>query len=403
MLPRHLEARNLARSCASGGISINSETPLLKNLLLPVSIAVLAAPLFLLAGSKASLAQSVSPVASDGNAKSFSAGVEAAEASETIAPVNVQSVNSSLLASSISSEIPFRDQDDLELALSSDPSASPAPSAYMALDPAPDPSGADGQKLPGHFGERPKDEGVVPAGYRNLAPFSKVGIGFGISPLGIGIKGAIDVDQHFDLRAIGSFFDFTSPSFDISGFTVNTQVNLSSLMAALDWYPFGSGFRLSPGVLLFNNNRASGSAQIAPGTSFTIAGETYYAANPSTATGTTPLMIAAKLGLNTYQPAITLTAGFGSFVPRSRKHWSFPSEFGVAYTGAPTISLLPTGYVCTNKQETVCSNVSDTSNPVGLAFQQSIQTQLARYRRDLSVVKFYPIFSSSVVYSFSFR
>ncbi len=244
---------------------------------------------------------------------------------------------------------------------------------------------------------------MAPSAFRHLEPFSKVAAGFGLGSLGINIKGAIDINQNFDLRAMVSFFDFSSPSFDITGFTVTSNTHFASAITSLDWYPWGSGFRVSPGVMLFNQNQISATSQISPGTSFSIGNTTYFSANPNPVTGAVPLQGSGTLGLHTYQPAPTLTLGFGTFVPRSGRHWSFPSEFGVAYTGAPTINVKTSGWICLDYQQKMCSDVTNLNQPVGLQFQQSLTAQVEKWRNDLQPVKFFPILSSSVVYSFNIR
>jgi hypothetical protein len=71
--------------------------------------------------------------------------------------------------------------------------------------------------------------------------------------------------------------------------------------------------------------------------------------------------------------------------------------------GAPSISVTPTGEVCTNKTQTVCDDVTDTSNPVGADFNNNLNAKLANWRKNLDKVQVYPIFSYSVVYSFDIK
>ncbi len=87
-----------------------------------------------------------------------------------------------------------------------------------------------------------------------------------------------------------------------------------------------------------------------------------------------------------------VSMGFGRFVPHSNRHWSFPAEFGVLYMGAPTFNVKVGGTVCTDKAQTNCSNLGDTTRPVAVEFNQSLQGQLARWRKDLQEVQFFPAF-----------
>jgi hypothetical protein len=229
--------------------------------------------------------------------------------------------------------------------------------------------------------------------------FSRVGIGADVSLLGVGIKGATILTDKIDVRLMGNFFNFNSSSFEIQGTRVSGTIHLASLQTAVDWYPRNSIWRLSAGALLWSGNQISASGMQAPGSSFSLNGKNYYSSK------TDPLMASGVLGFHTHQPAFTLAGGFGRYVPRSARHWSFPSEYGVIFMGAPTLNITPTGTVCTSAAQTpaTCSDVGTTSNPVGAEFNESLDAAEARWRRSLGRVTIYPIFSYGVVYSFTVR
>ena len=242
-----------------------------------------------------------------------------------------------------------------------------------------------------------------PAAQEHQRPFSRIGIGADVSPLGIGLKSAIVLDEFFDARLMGNLFVYNRSRFEIEGFNVNANLHMASAAASLDWYPFNSVWRLSPGLMFFNANQLSVSTDIVPGTSFTLSGQTFYAASANPATGATPLAGTGVLGLHTNRPAVTLTGGFGKFIPRSKRHWSFPSEFGVAFTGAPSANVNSSGWVCLDALQTQCSNVGDGTNPVAVEFNNALQSSLTKWRNELGKVQIYPLFSYSVVYSFNIR
>jgi len=244
---------------------------------------------------------------------------------------------------------------------------------------------------------------AAPAGVKHQAPFSRIGIGADVSPLGIGIKSAIVLNEYFDARLMGNYFNYNGAEYEIEGFHLTTDLHLASAAAALDWYPFNSIWRLSPGLMFFNANQLSVAAQVVPGTSFSLNSQTFYSASANPATGATPLVASGVLELNSTKPAFTVSGGFGRFIPRSNRHWSFPSEFGVAYIGAPSINVNTSGWVCLDKALTNCSNVSDPTNPVAIQFNTRLQAELTKWRHDLSGVRVYPLFSYSVVYSFNIR
>ena len=249
---------------------------------------------------------------------------------------------------------------------------------------------------------------------------SRVGIGADISPLGIGIKSATILTSTLDLRVMGNFLNFNSPSFEVEGTRAQGTIHFASLQTAIDFYPRRSVWRLSVGALLWNANQISATGTEAPGTSFTLNGQTYYSASgtancstgvepvtsPSSSSSSgCPVGASAVVGFHTNQPALTASFGFGRYVPHSGRHWSFPSEFGVVFMGAPSLNISPFGTVCTTPSQApgTCSDVADTSTPAGAAFNQSLQTAEVRWRRSLGRVTVYPLFSYGVMYSFNVR
>jgi hypothetical protein len=262
------------------------------------------------------------------------------------------------------------------------------------LPPAsPEPTAADGREK----------YNIVPSVTAYQRPFSRIGIGANVNPLGIGITTAVILNHKVDARFMGNFFNYNSGRFEIEGFNASADLHMQSIAAAIDWYPFASVWRISPGVLFMNGNQLSVSTDIIPGTSFTLNNQTFYSASANPITGATPLAGSGILGLHTHSPAFTIAGGFGKFIPRSDRHWSFPSEFGVAFTGAPTANVNVSGWACLDAAQTQCSNVGDPANPVAIEFNNAVQSSLTKWRKDLALVKVYPLFSYSVVYSFNIR
>jgi hypothetical protein len=238
---------------------------------------------------------------------------------------------------------------------------------------------------------------------KHYQPLARVGIGADVSPLGIGIKSTTILTQYFDARLMGNFFGYNTGKIEVEGFDVNANFHLASVGSSLDWYPLDSVWRLSVGALIYNGNRISMNTEIVPGMSFSLNHTDYYAATANPSTGVVPLNGPAVLGFHRHEPAFTVSGGFGKFVPRSNRHWSFPSEFGVVFMGAPTIDVTPAGWVCKDQAQTQCADVTDASNPVAIEFNNDLQTTLTKWRKDLGGVAVYPLFSYSVVYSFNVR
>ncbi len=224
-------------------------------------------------------------------------------------------------------------------------------------------------------------------------PFSRVALGAGISPLGINLMAATNINRYMNLRATGNVFKYTMSNISTNGFTVGATLDLASAGASVDFYPFPRhGLRFSPGVLFYNANGASGTFTAQGGTSFTLDSQTYYSSSSN------PVKGIGTLGLHSQSPAFTATTGWGNVIPRGGGHWSFPFELGVALIGAPTPNIiLNSGQVC-NAQGQNCVNVATDQS-----VQANLQTQIAKYKSDLDPLKTYPIVSFGVAYSFHIR
>ncbi len=238
----------------------------------------------------------------------------------------------------------------------------------------------------------------VPA-YSAARPFSKVGFGVGVSPLGIQAGMSTNLNDHMNIRSTGNFFNY-STSFTTSGIGANAKLNMTSAGAALDLYPFHAGFRISPGLLFYNGNQLTADANVPGGTSFTLNNQTYYSANANPATGATPVTGNALLNLHKSSPAFTLTTGWGNTLPRNG-HWSFPFEVGVAFTGAPALNANLSGWACYDKAQSMCTDINSKTDPIALEIQSNLSTQVAKWAKDVEPLKTYPIASFGVAYSFN--
>ena len=233
---------------------------------------------------------------------------------------------------------------------------------------------------------------IAPAVTGGMRPFSRVALGIAISPLGVSLQTATNLTGHLNFRGSGSFFQYTVNNSRAQGFNVDANIHLASVSVAVDYYPFHKGFRLSPGVLFYNQNHANATFLADAGTSFSLNDHTYYSAKGRQAVRGTGL-----LGLGNGSPAFTMTTGWGNSIPRSGKHLSFPFEIGVAFTKTPTFSLGLTGYVCDSNGQN-CVNVA--TDPTA---QADLAVQVNKYQKDADLLRFYPIVSFGVAYSFGTR
>jgi len=232
--------------------------------------------------------------------------------------------------------------------------------------------------------------------------YSRVAFGGGLSPLGVGAVAAVNLSAHLDARVNGNMFQY-STSFNTNGFNVAANLRFASASAGVDYYPFHNGFRLSPGLLFYNQNRVNANAPVTPGTSFTLNEQTFYAATPNAAKGITALSGKGQLGLHSTRPAFTATTGWGSLIPRSGKHWAIPFEIGAAFTGSPTVVMNLNGWACYDQAQTLCTNVNNPANPISVEIQSDLQAQVTKWKKDLNPLKVYPIVSTGIVFNFGIR
>jgi hypothetical protein len=214
----------------------------------------------------------------------------------------------------------------------------------------------------------------------------KFGLGLKVSTLGAGIEAATAVTRKSNIRV--GFNDF-SYTYDLNkdGIAYGATLNLRSFEAHYDQYLIG-GFHISPGVLVYDDNRAAASAAVPTGQSFTLGGTTYYsaAANPVVGNGT--------LGFQ-YKTAPELLLGFGNLLPRKKsRHFGFNFEFGAAYQGTPSVGLNLTGSACTAPGVN-CQNIATTPS-----IQSNVTAQQTKINGDLKTFKYYPVISLAFGYKF---
>ncbi|HWA94946.1 MAG TPA: hypothetical protein VG844_10140 [Terracidiphilus sp.] len=233
-------------------------------------------------------------------------------------------------------------------------------------------------------------------------PFRRVAMGFGISPLGASIQLTSSLFPHLNMRTSANGFRYAT-SFTTNGFDSNAHLNLASIGASADIYPFHTGFRISPGLMILNRNRVTATSIAAGGTEITLNDQTFYSASANSVTGVTPLNAYGSLELNRHSPAFTLTTGWGNTIPHNGRHFSFPFEIGVAFVGHPKLKVSLSGWACADQAQIDCSDVASTTDSVAQEVQSDLNAQVARWENDLEPLKVYPILSFGVAYSFNIR
>ena len=214
---------------------------------------------------------------------------------------------------------------------------------------------------------------------------SSIGVAGKVSTLGGGVDVAVPVLERANVRVGISMFTF-SHDFEDDGITFGAALRLRSVTASFDWFAFGGGFHLSPGVMLYNGNGVDILAFVPPGHVFDLGGETLYssATNPITGTG--------KVAFDRIAPSLTL--GWGNIIPPGNRRWSIPFELGLVYSRAPRATLTFAGSACL-QDGTNCRNVS--TDP---ALQADVAREQVDMNDALAVLKIIPVVSLGFSYKF---
>jgi hypothetical protein len=223
---------------------------------------------------------------------------------------------------------------------------------------------------------------------RTYRPFSGFGLATRVGFAGVGFDVATPLATKFNLRAGTDFFSYAT-SFQEQGANIGINLQLRSSHAALDWFPFGGHFRLSPQVVFGNNNRILATAVIPSGSDVTLNGQDYISSY------TDPLHGSGRIDFHKVSPGFSL--GFGNLIPRDRSHFSFPVEMGFYYAGQPNLQVAFTGSACDPNYPASegCESVDQDAG-----FQQNLAAFKARNNHNLSYASFFPIFSIGFAYRF---
>ncbi len=221
--------------------------------------------------------------------------------------------------------------------------------------------------------------------------FSQIGAGAKFSTLGIGFEAAAAVTDRSNVRGGFNFFNYER-SFSKDGIDYVADLRFRSIEAHYDWF-FGHVFHASPGLLVYNNNRAEGTAAVPGGRSFTL-GSGSYVSNPAN-----PVNGTAEFHFSSVKVSPMVTAGFGNLVRRSGRGFSVSFEGGVVFESEPETHLNLRGSAC---RAGFCADVA--SNP---QIQADLRAEEEKFNNGTigggaihSVLKFYPVVSIGVGYRF---
>lgn len=209
---------------------------------------------------------------------------------------------------------------------------------------------------------------------------------FGINGFGGSI--AMPVAPHLNVRAAGDYFRY-STSFTEQGANVTAALKLGHGRLLLDWYPFRSGFRISPQLVFAVQTHVDATVLVPSGQTITLDGTDYVSSNAD------PLHGSASVKTRSVAPG--LTVGWGNIAPRSSRHLTFPVEVGFYYIGQPDLNVAFTGSACDPKypQALGCQSVNNDAG-----FQSDLAGFIRRNQNNLSYASFFPEATVGIGYRF---
>jgi len=249
-------------------------------------------------------------------------------------------------------------------------SASSAPLETSAPEEAGRPAAASPRPSPASAGSAPR-----------------VGVGVMGGLLGFGGDVAVRVLPSANVR-----FGFSglgiSQNFDKDGISYGARLRLESAQLTFDYF-FFHGFHLSPGLLIYNGNKITGTASAPAGSQFTLNSVNYESGSANPLTGT--------LAVTFRKAAPMILVGLGNLVPRGRRRWSVTFDVGAAFSGSPNAALNLTGLACTPPftSGATCKNIA--TDPT---VQSNVQAEQSSVNDKLKFFKVYPVVTVGFGYSF---
>jgi hypothetical protein len=221
------------------------------------------------------------------------------------------------------------------------------------------------------------------------------GLGVSVGTLGVGVQAATAVTRSSNVRAGFNYFTYTGSTTSSSdNITYNGTLKLESAEVLFDQY-IGGSFHISPGIAIYDGNKATGNATLPSGQTFTLNNQQYYSAAANSATGATPATGTGSFTAGKVAPEILF--GFGNLLPRkANKHFSVSFEAGAIFTQKPVIALGLAGYACLTSSTQNCSNIAFTPT-----IQNNLQAEQTKLTNQVgSYIKYWPILRLGFGYKF---
>jgi hypothetical protein len=213
----------------------------------------------------------------------------------------------------------------------------------------------------------------------------RIAVGANVSTLGIGFEAATAVTNRSNVRGGMSFFNYDRVAAS-DGITYDAELTLRSAHITYDQYLHG-GFHVSPGLLVYNGNRAHAIASVPASQSFSLGEVRYFSS------ATNPVNGSATLKLGRVAPL--LLAGFGNLLPRNNRRFGVNADFGVAFQGSPDVKLNLAGMACAVSPTAGCVNAATDA-----LVQSNVQLEQEKANEDLRPFKYYPVVSIGFSWKF---
>ncbi len=174
-----------------------------------------------------------------------------------------------------------------------------------------------------------------------------------------------DIDDRFGVTFLPLHIDGAmggvNYDFDLGGLT---------FPLTLDWYPFHGGLHVSGGLIF--NQTDGGDLDTRSSAALTIGGHTYSADRLGTVHG----------AVRFHRLAPYLGIGWGNVFGKEGR-WGILSDLGVAFFGRPSVVLSTTGPIASDAK-----------------FMRDLAQEEKDVEDDLSILRFYPVFSVNLFYRF---
>lgn len=195
-----------------------------------------------------------------------------------------------------------------------------------------------------------------------------IALGAKIGTLGPGLDLTVSLVDRLNLRVNGNYISISGDTTQ-DDIDYDADLTLGSVLAMLDWHPFGNNFRISAGAV-YNGNELG--LEATPTEPVEI-GNTYY----------TPAQIGTLTGDATFEKfGPYLGLGFGNAVKEDMAV-TFVFDIGVIFHGSPEINLDADGAIA--------------SVP---SFQADLVDEEQQVEDDISAFKIYPVLAFGVSYHF---